>query len=691
MENNQPRDEFTDGFMDDEAFASKPEDRQPDPKLEASANVDPDKCAAMLKELSPSQMAAALAEDQTVLLIAPAGTGKTKTLTARVANMYASGVTPSRVLTCTYTNAAAQELKDRLSPVLRIPIEDLWIGTLHSIGLRILRAHAQELGLTGADAIIDEEQGMQIIYRILGEMGHYSVNSPDERVVAKRSLRFIEDAKTRLITPEDAADMHEHRTLDWAAGIGGDEIEIYRRYVQFLRLYDMIDYNDMLSMTTRLLENNTEIGAIWKAKFDAILVDEYQDLSMLQIRLLKNLVDRGRTKLFCAADDDQTIYQWRGSSLESTVRFSQYWPGTNVMHLTDNYRTPKSIFDKASRLIRHVADRHDKRIRTKPDPNALVRVIEAPDAATEKQLMLEAMLDAMKAYGSKPEDVAVLCRTNKLCQEVATFLAANGMQVNMHEGLPLNTQPVAALIAWMQLSTRADNPLMFERMVRYPHQLLDQGLIRQVEQRVQKRNEGNGERIGPVGYMLDMEAKGKINDGTGAKRFVAMVAEVRDMLSPEKKLSSPFARIGEHVGIKAAAMTSERAEDHAYTRFVMLADEMVEQIGLAKTLSSLTSLDFNAGRAGVNVATMHSAKGLEFDIVFAPGWEEGEFPSRQRENEGSIDEERRLAYVTITRPKKMLVVSWSMSRKGQARPSRFIAEMDIHGDADHPFEDSAAA
>jgi DNA helicase-2/ATP-dependent DNA helicase PcrA len=295
----------------------------------------------------------------------------------------------------------------------------------------------------------------------------------------------------------------------------------------------------------------------------------------------------------------------------------------------------------------------------------------------------------MQSYGSKPEDVAVLCRTNKLCAEVATFLAANGLQVNMHEGLPLNTQPVATLIAWMQLATKADNPLMFERMVRYPETLLDQGKIREVEQRVQARNERGNDRIGPVGYIVDMDARGKISAGTGAKRFVELVAEVRDMLSEENRLSSPFARVGEHVGVKAAAAASENAQDHAYTRFVMLADEMVEQIGLAKTLASLTSLDFNAGRTGVNVATMHSAKGLEFDIVFAPGWEEGEFPSRQRENEGSIDEERRLAYVTITRPKKMLVVSYAQSRKGQARPSRFIAEMDVNYDGEVQFDTAA--
>lgn len=680
MENGNSRDEFTEGFADDETFAAKPEDGRNDPALNASANVDPVKCAAMLKELSPAQMTAALADDKTILLIAPAGTGKTKTLTSRVANLFANGVPTSKVLISTYTTAAAQEMKDRLSPVLRVPIEDLWIGTLHSIGLRILRAHAQELGLTGADDIIDGNEGIQIIYRMLGEMGHNSVNTPDEKIVAKRALRFIEEAKTRMITPGEAVDLHAHASLDWAAGIGDDEIEIYRRYDQFLKMYDMIDYNDMLSMTTRLLENNAEVAALWKAKFDYILVDEYQDLSLLQIRLLKNLVDRDHTNLFCAADDDQTIYQWRGSSLESTVQFSRYWPNTTVLQLTDNYRTPRAIFDKASRLIRHVSHRHDKRIRTRADESALVRVIEAADAATEKQLILEAMVDGMRAYGSKPEQVAVLCRTNKMCQEVATYLTANGIQVNLDEGLPLNTQPVAALISWMQLATRADNPLMFERMVSYPNRLLDQGLIRQVEQRVQKRNEKSDGRIGPVGYMVEMDTMGKIPQGSPSKAFVNNVAQIRAMLAPENNLSSPFARVGDHLGIKNAAMTSERAEDHAYMRFVLLADEMVAQIGLTKTLASLTSLDFSRGRQGVKVATMHGAKGLEFDIVFAPGWEEGEFPSRQRENEGSIDEERRLAYVTITRPKKMLVVSWSMSRKGQARPSRFIEEMDIYAD-----------
>lgn len=674
-----------DEFVDDDAFSETPAPQPAAAAGDVNQNVDEKACEALIDELSDDQREAVLADDSTILLIAPAGTGKTKTLTARVANLYARGVMPSRVLTCTYTNAASKELKSRLEPVLRIPIEDLWIGTIHSIGLRILRAHAQDLGLTGADSIVDEEQGTQIVHRLLRDMGHHSVDSPEERGVIKKVLRFIEEAKNRLVTPEAAADLHRERSLDWANGISGDEIKIYAAYAQFLKIYDMIDYNDMLYLTTNLLEQNAEIGAKWRAKFDAILIDEYQDLSMSQIRLLKNLVDSKRTKLFCAADDDQTIYQWRGSSLESTVRFERYWPGTRVMHLRDNYRTPKAIFDTASRLIRHVADRHDKKVRTRRNPKALVRILEAPDPAQEKQQMLDAMLDGMRSYGVPPERVAVLCRTNKLCQEMATYFAAQGVQVNMHEGLPLNTQPVATLIAWMQLSTKSDNPMMFERMVAYPDRLIDQARIRDVEQRVQDRNEKGTVRAGPIAYMLDMQARGKIPEGTGAHEFVTRVAEVRRMLLPEQKLSSPFARIGDHLGIKAAAGASERPEDHAYGRFVMLADEMVEQIGLAKTLASLTSLDFNAGKAGINITTMHSAKGLEFDLVFAPGWEQGEFPSRNHQNEGNVDEERRLAYVTITRARLMLVVSWSMSRRGQTRPSQFISEMDVL------FDDAAAA
>lgn len=669
-------------FEDDEIFVSKGKPQEEAKLPESNSNIDEKACEKMLKELSASQAAAALSEEEVIMLIAPAGTGKTRTLTSRAAYLYSQGVLPSRVLICTYTNAAARELQERLSPVLRIPIEDLWIGTLHSIGLRILRAHAQELGLTGADDIVDEEKAMQIVYRILGEMGHYSVNTPDEKVVAKRVLRFIEDAKNLIVSPEDAEELFNRRELDWAAGISGEEIEAYKRYEKFLRLYDMIDYNDMLYLTVRLLERNKEVQKTWRDKFDAILIDEYQDLSKLQIRLVKNLVKPGATKLFCAADDDQTIYQWRGSSLDSTVRFAQYWPGAKLMHLTDNYRTPREIFDLASSLIQNVSSRHEKRIRTRRDPEALFRLVEAADPASEKQQILEIMLDAMKKYDVPPEKVAVLCRTNKHCQEMATFLAANGVQVNMHEGLPLNTLPVSGLISWMQLATRADNPLMFERMIRYPDQLLDQSLIREVEQRVQKRNEKNTDRIGPVGYMIDMDDRGRIPEGSGAKKFVNLVREVREMLDPDNTISSPFARVGDYLGIKAAAMTSERAEDHAYARFVTLADEMVEQIGLTKTLASLTSLDYNAGCAGVNITTMHGAKGLEFDIVFAPGWEEGEFPSRQRDNQNDVDEERRLAYVTITRPRKMMVVSWSMSRKGQARPSRFIAEMDYGKNVD---------
>lgn len=678
-------------FTRDERFSqSAPTVRAADPARDRNNNVNHDVCAAMLKELSAPQTEAAMATDQTILLIAPAGTGKTKTMTARIAHMMATGVAPTRILACTYTNAAANELKDRLAPALRIPIEDLWLGTIHSIGLRIIRAHAKDLGLHKADSIVDEEQASQIVYRILRDMGHPSVDTPDEIVVARRALEFIGEAKSRMVAPKDAAELHANRDLHWAAGVSDDEIRIYKAYMDFLTMYDMIDYADMLYLPTRLLENDRRIGDLWKAKFDSVLVDEYQDLALSQIRLLRNLIDRSRTTLFAAADDDQCIYGWRGSDLSNTVEFARHWAGARIMQLTDNYRTPKTIFDHASKLIGHVSSRYEKSIATMQNPNAIVRVIEAPDAATEKERVLEAMVDGMRSFDVTPERVAVLCRSNRMCAQMATFLASSGIDVNLHEGLPLNTQPVSALVAWMQLATTADNPIMFDRMTRYPNRMISEGQIRDVEQRVQRRNETAENRIGPIAYMMDMDKRGKLPAGTGAKAFADNVRIVRNMLMPEDPkdaVSSPFAKVGELLGIAAAARASERSEDHAYGRFVQLLDEMVDQIGLEKTLSSLTSIDFNSGRKGVNVTTMHGAKGLEFDIVFAPGWEEGEFPNYKRQGDDQMDEERRVAYVTITRARLMLVVSWAMNRKKATRPSRFIREMGAA--SDEPQVDAA--
>lgn len=671
------------GFEYDEAFSSKAA-----PAATKAARATPDDNVVnheivnkMMEELSADQRDAATAEDQNILLIAPAGTGKTKTMTTKYVKMLASGVAPSAILVCTYTNAAAKELKDRISPAIKVPVDDLWIGTIHSIGLRIIRANAGALGLANADSILDQEQQIQLIYKMMSELGHYAVGTPDEQIIAKRVISFIDDAKNRLVSPGEALKLHESRDLNWAAGIGDLEIEIYRRYESYKRMYDMIDYSDMLYIPTKLIESDPDIKAQWRGRFEAILVDEYQDLSSSQIRMIRNLVDKEKTRFFAAADDDQAIYGWRGSDIEATLRFSQFWPDSKIMQLTDNYRTPRAIFDYASRLIVHNRDRHEKKVRTKSDPKALVRMIEAPDPATEKQRIFDSILDAMQSFGIAPERIAILCRSNRLCAEMATYLSAQGLEVNLHEGLPLNTQPVAALIAWMQLSSKADNPLMFERLALYPEARLSEAQLRDVEQRVNRRNSSKPEnRIGPVRYLSELATAGKVADGTGAHKLLKQIEEVRRMLDQgqqgdEEKISSPFARVGEYLGIKAKASLSERPEDHSYHRFVLLADEMVSQIGLEKTLASLTTMDFNSGQKGINLTTMHGAKGLEYDVVYAPGWEEGEFPNYQRQSDKEIDEERRLAYVTITRARKMLVVSWSMRRKKGSRASPFVTEM----------------
>ena len=687
MTHANPKD--VDEFISDDTFSTN----APKPVDAGTAGkdvVNVDLVEAMMKSLNADQLDAVNETSQNVLLLAPAGTGKTRVMTARYLKLLSEGADPERVLSCTFTNAAARELIERLEPVVKIRAEDLWVGTTHSIGLRIIRYHAGALGLANVDTIIDTEQQREIILRLMREQQHPMANSPDEQNKAKRILEHIEKAKIHLHSPREMLAAKHAGDLDYAHGIGEEDIAIYDAYEVYKVAYDMIDYNDMLYLPTRLLEGDRSIRTTWQSKFDHIMVDEYQDLSSAQIRMLRNLVDTEKTSFFAAADDDQSIYGWRGSSLEGTMEFRRFWPGAKVSYLLNNYRTPKPIFDKASSLIRHNANRHPKDVRTRPDDTAFVKIIEQYDSKAEKEAVHLALMEGIKRFDVPLEKVAVLCRSNKICQEYASYLASQGLPVNLHESLNLGAQPIRALVSWMQLATAADNPLMFQRLATYPEPFFNESQIVDIEARVarqQRRNQealakaraedadAKLERTGPIGYLKNMVEKGGAQKNGAAANLIAKVDEIRAYL--ENPPEAPFSRVADKLGIIARARQSERTEDHQISDFIRLADEMAGQIGLAKTLASLTSLDFNAGRKGINVATMHGAKGLEYEIVALPGWQDGDFPSYQRKDPKEIEEERRVAYVAITRARKMLIISWSGSGNRPARPSTFLHEAGL--------------
>lgn len=637
-----------------------------------------------LQELSPSQLAAATTEGNNVLLLAPAGTGKTRTLTTRYLRLLADGVPPEEILLSTFSNGAAAELQERIQPATPMKMEELWIGTTHSIALRIIRAQAKQIGYSNVETIIDRDQQEEIVKRVMRDIDHPMASTPNETNTIKRVLEFIEVAKNRLTSPSDARADFENRDFNWGGSAGIDDIAAYDAYERYKQSYDMIDYNDMLYLATTLLESDPEVAKIWQSTFSHIMVDEYQDLSGSQIRMLRNLVVPGKTSFYAAADDDQSIYGWRGSDLQATLSFKRYWPNAEIVHLEENYRTPKSIFDHASSLISHNNQRHAKMIKTRPDNNAFVRTIQKFDPAAEKEAVFENIMEGSRKMDVPLERMAILCRSNRECQEYASYFASRGVEVNLHESIRLDAAPIRALTSWMQVSTAADNPLLFEQIAGYPEKMASESFSLNLMALLARRKRED-EKLGPIEMITSDRAEGKrkyVQDGTDGARIADKIVDVRKFIDDmtdggKKKPESPFAKLSEYLGIGDMAAKSDKAEDHQIGQFMRLADDMVRQIGLPKTLASLTQLDFNAGRAGINIATMHGAKGLEYDIVALPGWSDGDFPNYRRQTDKEVEEERRLAYVAITRAKKLLVISWSGSKNRQARPSRFIKEAGL--------------
>ncbi|MAC11082.1 MAG: hypothetical protein CMN74_02385 [Sphingorhabdus sp.] len=670
---------MTNHFSEDNEFVREAPQASGRTSDGANTSVYHKEVERMLSELSDEQREAAKADAPNVLLLAPAGTGKTRVMTTRFVALADAGTPIERILMCTFTNAAAYELIERIEPAVAVKPEDLWVGTTHSIGLRIIRENAETLGFTNVDAIMDREQQEELIQRLMRSKNHPMADSPNEKATLRRILEFIEKAKNAMKSPEEAMDAINNGQADWAPGISREDAVIYAEYELWKRAYDMIDYNDMLYLPTMLIEGNKDIAETWRSMFDHVMVDEYQDLSRMQIRLLKNIVGSGpdRANFYAAADDDQAIYGWRGSDVRATIEFHRHWSEPEIIHIRDNYRTPKSIFGHASKLITHNSDRHAKSIRTAPDPDAMVKPIERQSEAEEKKAVMETIIAGCQRFDVPFERVAILCRSNRACQEYAAYLASNGMKVNLHESIRLGARPIRALVSWMQLATRADNPLMYEQIAAYPEPYLPEKALIDHSSRLQKRRNREPDlKIGPVALLLEMYEANKVT--SGSKAMAEKILEVREFIAQQK--TNPFAAVSSLLGITSKVASSTDTDDHQLPAFLRLADEMANQIGLEKTLASLTQLDLNAGREGINVATMHGAKGLEYDIVALPGWEEGEFPSYQRKTVQEISEERRLAYVALTRARKMLIVSWSGRDGRSRRPSRFLVEAGIIGD-----------
>ena len=626
-----------------------------------------------LSRLNPEQRAAVETVDGPVLVLAGAGTGKTRVLTTRFAHiLLTKRAFPSQVLAVTFTNKAAREMRERVAAILGQPAEGLWLGTFHALCARMLRRHAELVGLTSSFNILDTDDQLRLLKQVMEA----------ERVDAKRFpppalMAIIQRWKDRGIPPDRVTAAEDS---DFA---NGRAKALYAAYQDRLRTLNTADFGDLLLHMTEILRTHPDVLAQYHRMFRYILVDEYQDTNLVQYLWLR-LLAQGHKNICCVGDDDQSIYSWRGAEVENILRFEKDFPGAAIVKLEANYRSTAPILAAAAGLIAHNSGRHDKTLRTgKADASGeKVAVVGLWDSDEEARMVGDRM-ENLRRDGHKLSEMAVLVRAGFQTRAFEERLITLGLPYRVVGGLRFYERAeIRDAIAYCRVLHQPADDLAFERIVNLPRRGVGEQALRSMN-----------ERARAASIPLTLAAASLVEDGGLRGKVRAAVGELLDQFD---RWRACLDRDG-HVDTVARML-----DESGYTG-MWKADKSPEAPGRLDNLKELVraladyeslagfldhvSLVMENEESGetdrVSLMTMHGAKGLEFDTVFLPGWEEGLFPSQRSMDESGtkgLEEERRLAYVGITRARQRAIISHAANRRIYANwqsnvPSRFIEEL----------------
>jgi DNA helicase-2/ATP-dependent DNA helicase PcrA len=662
----------------------------------------------LLHNLNPEQLAAVTLPPQSALILAGAGSGKTRVLTTRIAWLIQTGqVGPAGIMAVTFTNKAAKEMLTRLSAMLPVNTRGMWIGTFHGLCNRLLRTHYRDAALPQAFQILDTQDQLSMIKRLLK-----ANNVDDEKYPAKDLMYFINNAKDQGLRAHDV-EAYEPITRKFA--------ELFELYDQQCQREGVVDFAELLLRTYELLSRNQPLRQHYQMRFRHILVDEFQDTNDLQYKLLKLLAGYGEGQggaLFAVGDDDQSIYAFRGANVGNMSAFERDFQVQNLIKLEQNYRSHGHILDSANYLISYNAKRLGKNLRTDAGQGEQVRVIEASSDLDEAQWILEEARSLM-ADGTPRSQIAILYRSNAQSRVIEHALFAAGLPYTVYGGLRyFQRAEVKHAIAYLQLMDNPHNDSAFLRVVNFPTRGIG---ARTIELLQNAAGQYGISLYAAVPYMT-----GKAGTSLGA--FVKLVEgarfETQNLPLPEmvRVVLERSTLLTHYAGEKEGADRIENLEQmvDAAAHFVQeegfgqqapahLGPQAQAQAGelvlnqdgveildadapLPTVMSPLSAFlahasleagdaQAQAGQEALQLMTVHSAKGLEFDAVFITGLEEGLFPheSSSREADG-VDEERRLMYVAITRARRRLYMSFTQQRMlhGQTRfnmKSRFFDEL----------------
>jgi DNA helicase-2/ATP-dependent DNA helicase PcrA len=636
--------------------------------------------SSLLASLIPAQREAASTTEGPLLVLAGAGTGKTRVVTARIAYLLSLGVEAAAILAVTFTNKAAAEMRERLAHLAGERARGITVGTFHAFCARVLREHGHVLGLPKKFAICDASDQLSAVKSAMRELRVHETTMHPSAVLARVSL-----AKNRMETPEGFL----------AAGEGGrDQLvgSVWQRYREFLARTRALDFDDLLLETVRLLRDHEHVRAHYRKRYRYVLVDEYQDTNHPQYEIVR-IIGGGHRNVCVVGDDDQSIYGWRGADIRKILGFPRDFEGAKVVRLQTNYRSTRPILEAANAVIRRNASRHEKALEAARGPGEPVRIVRLKDEVAEAQHVVREMRHLLRMEEARPQDLAILCRTQVQFRPFEGELRANGLPYVVVGGMSFfDRKEVRDVVAYLKLAANPHDETSLLRIINTPAR----GVGKTSIDRVLAFATAQGipasaafERAGEIeglsaqsveGYRKLRAALDRSALADAGEHLVARLQRFLDAIAYRDEVTrlyaDPMTREARWAGVLEVL---NFAENHVRRSAEPSLDGFLEELSL--TSGDAPTEDREVRRDAVTLMTLHAAKGLEFPHVFLVGMEEGLLPHARAVAEGGIEEERRLAYVGITRAMTTLTMSFAFERAKYGRlarsvPSRFLFEAE---------------
>ena len=650
-----------------------------------------------LAALNEAQREAAQALDGPVLVLAGAGTGKTRVLTTRLAHLLMTGkAMPGQLLAVTFTNKAAREMKDRVAGLVGRSIEGWWLGTFHSLAARMVREEAERIGLKPNFTILDTDDQLRLLKQILE-----AENVDDKKWPARMILAVIQRWKDRALTP-DKVKAGEAGDL-----AGGRAVKLYEAYQERLLTLNACDFGDLLLHSLTLLQDHPDVLAKAHQRFRYILVDEYQDTNVAQYLWLR-LLAQGHNNLCCVGDDDQSIYGWRGAEVGNILRFEQDMPGARVIRLERNYRSTGRILAVASGLIAKNSGRLGKTLWTAADEGEAVRLRGLWDGEAEARFVGEE-IEALQRKGHTLAEIAILVRTGAQTREFEERFITLGLPYRVVGGAGFyERMEIRDALAYLRVLHQPDDSLAFERIVNKPKRGLGDATLRVLHAHSRAR------RIPLLQAAREVVETDELRPA--ARRSLADLLTALDRwraLEPQTHHAELAQVVLEESGYTQMWMNDKSADAPGrlenLKELISALEDFENLAGFLEHVSLVMDTMADSAQDQINIMTLHAGKGLEFETVFLPGWEEGLFPNQRAMDDSGLrglEEERRLAHVGLTRARQRAIISFAANRRlhgswSVAVPSRFIDELPddqveresdpgLYGSVGGGFQDSFA-